>query len=800
MGAVWFWILVLGSCLGQETKLTTFTPTHFDLSTRYTHLKIDEEFRLALAAPLFDVTVPLEHALRRDEIVKNATKLLGSKQSSAVYNPFPPIISIFRFGIQLHTLEFATVDFVVEDPSARDLLHRLLDSLEVHLFHYPADYALWYTKVTAEYVLGSSRTATRAWKRANSILFKAVRELTDTHPNSPCVQPHLFAFNSTMGGYRTVEDVETLNWAITSSESVLIKARSPQCSLFAELLVELGFYLSSTYMSLAVLTPDRLSNEEALSRPRAMSTPVEIKDWKVETDTRSQMNETEQRREDLTSSSEELMAAVRVAQSASRWTHVGLGSIDIESIVSPFFFTTLTWVRHLFQQIGYIITERCPWLVLPESVFSSRGKGNKVELNGHIVSEDDPKSAVSMFRWPLWLQDRSVDFSNTTIVQERVEESNSSCPSSEGYELLPIFHGLWDVLDINLENMSSGHTGSSTDELPRANERTYRTLDALAFEGGLNAEIAAQHGDNSTFLESDFAIIAGPQFQQLQTKGLLIHHEGGAAVEGGRNVVDLNSLRRRGADQLRLNGSVLVIDDVFTPEGLAALRNYSDKSTVFNTKKLNGYSCAFFVNGFLSPLIGQVTFELQEALPNIICGHHLVNAWAYKYSDGESPGINIHSDIAAVNINCWTTEPDAHSDLSSGGMTIWKNTPLWKSSASNDFSPGKVEVEYGKTPRLVQQSGVPKGKTGNSINGFLASSRPEDVIKVGYRVNRCVIFDSYMMHKTDPIRFGRGLKRRRVNYTFLFGLMGGTCQQAFAHEEKRKRFETLYERERTNRD
>ena len=36
--------------------------------------------------------------------------------------------------------------------------------------------------------------------------------------------------------------------------------------------------------------------------------------------------------------------------------------------------------------------------------------------------------------------------------------------------------------------------------------------------------------------------------------------------------------------------------------------------------------------------------------------YRLTNAWGYKYPDGKlADGIGLHSDFAAINVNCWIT-------------------------------------------------------------------------------------------------------------------------------------------------
>jgi hypothetical protein len=41
--------------------------------------------------------------------------------------------------------------------------------------------------------------------------------------------------------------------------------------------------------------------------------------------------------------------------------------------------------------------------------------------------------------------------------------------------------------------------------------------------------------------------------------------------------------------------------------------------------------------------------------------------------------------------------------------------------------------------------------------------------RVPYRANRCVLFDSSLIHITDEIHFRPGYENRRVNVTLLYG-------------------------------
>ena len=42
-------------------------------------------------------------------------------------------------------------------------------------------------------------------------------------------------------------------------------------------------------------------------------------------------------------------------------------------------------------------------------------------------------------------------------------------------------------------------------------------------------------------------------------------------------------------------------------------------------------------------------------------------------------------------------------------------------------------------------------------------------VRVPYKMNRCVLFDSTYFHTTDEIHFKAGYENRRINCTLLFG-------------------------------
>ena len=53
-----------------------------------------------------------------------------------------------------------------------------------------------------------------------------------------------------------------------------------------------------------------------------------------------------------------------------------------------------------------------------------------------------------------------------------------------------------------------------------------------------------------------------------------------------------------------------------------------------------------------------------------------------------------------------------------------------------------------------------------------------DTLRVPYRENRAVLFESRLFHKSDAPEFAPGYKNHRINLTFLYGRHGAPQRQA----------------------
>ena len=219
------------------------------------------------------------------------------------------------------------------------------------------------------------------------------------------------------------------------------------------------------------------------------------------------------------------------------------------------------------------------------------------------------------------------------------------------------------------------------------------------------------------------------------------HIEGGERVDGP--VVNPANRELVAQTWAQSDPKIVVIDNLLTEEGLAALRRFALGSTVWTKPYRQGYLGAFVENGFACPLLAQIAEELREVFPTVVEDHGLVNTWGFKY-DSTLGGIRIHADQAAVNVNFWITPDEANLNPQSGGMVIW-----------DAVAPSDWEIE--------RYNG-----DDDAVRAYLAEVESK-AITVPYRANRAVIFDSDLFHETDRIEFAEGYLNRRINVTMLYG-------------------------------
>lgn len=182
-------------------------------------------------------------------------------------------------------------------------------------------------------------------------------------------------------------------------------------------------------------------------------------------------------------------------------------------------------------------------------------------------------------------------------------------------------------------------------------------------------------------------------------------------------------------------------DDVLKPEVLAALWQSCLRNTFWHHGYASGYVGAYLDDGLGSPLLYQVAADLQAALPEIFTGQHLIYAWAFKCLS-RTLGVALHYDAATVNVNLWLTPTAANVDSQSGGLLLYPQAP------PAHWDLGRYQLSQAQMMALTQD---------------------QQPLTIAYRQNRAVIFDSRLLHASQPVHFGAAHDQQRINLTFLFG-------------------------------
>jgi len=199
----------------------------------------------------------------------------------------------------------------------------------------------------------------------------------------------------------------------------------------------------------------------------------------------------------------------------------------------------------------------------------------------------------------------------------------------------------------------------------------------------------------------------------------------------------------RAIEDKYLSERLVVVDNFLSPEALRALRRFSEEATVWKSYHRHGYVGAIIALGFSPKVLLALSEELRRAMPRVIGDEPLLQAWGFKY-DQRLRGINMHADFAKVNVNFWITPDAACEDPTTGGMVVY-DLPVPKSWTVADYN-----TDPGRLAAYVK----------------LHNAKP---VRVPYRENRCVLFDSSLIHVTDEMRFKPGYENRRVNVTLLYG-------------------------------
>ena len=200
------------------------------------------------------------------------------------------------------------------------------------------------------------------------------------------------------------------------------------------------------------------------------------------------------------------------------------------------------------------------------------------------------------------------------------------------------------------------------------------------------------------------------------------------------------------AEQEYLDGkpSCVVIDDFLSVEAIDSLRRFCLESTIWSTNRYDhGRLGSFFRDGFNCPLLVQIAEELRDAFPRVIGARRVTQIWGYKYATTQ-PALSPHADFAAVNVNFWITPTEANLEPDGGGLVVYDV------EAPKDWDFPTYNRNGAKIRELLEERGA-------------------RAIRIPYRYNRAVFFDSDLFHTTPALRFRSGYENRRINVTVLYG-------------------------------
>ncbi|MEN9670429.1 MAG: hypothetical protein RL018_706 [Pseudomonadota bacterium] len=209
------------------------------------------------------------------------------------------------------------------------------------------------------------------------------------------------------------------------------------------------------------------------------------------------------------------------------------------------------------------------------------------------------------------------------------------------------------------------------------------------------------------------------------------------------NALGQNDFVKIEHDFMHNTTKLVVIDNFLSDEALIQLRTFCEEATVWKRSYPNGYLGSFMASGFCSPVILEIARQLKTAMPHVVGTQDLRQAWGFKY-DQRLGGINLHADFARVNINFWLTPDEACLDNTTGGIVVYDTPP------PEDWSFEKANADS------------------DTIKQYLDAKQAK-MVRVPYKMNRCVLFDSTYFHTTDDIHFKDGYENRRINCTLLFG-------------------------------
>ena len=192
------------------------------------------------------------------------------------------------------------------------------------------------------------------------------------------------------------------------------------------------------------------------------------------------------------------------------------------------------------------------------------------------------------------------------------------------------------------------------------------------------------------------------------------------------------------------SAGAVFFDDLLTPHALAALRRFLLESSIWHDfSHIGGFVASYLEDGLACPLVLQIVDEIRKTFPELLAKHPLSQAWAFKGLEGSS-AVEIHADDAAISLNFWITPTAANLAPDRGGLAVCRTPP------PPDWEMKGYDTDQERIVAFLEQQGA-------------------NTMRVRYRENRAVLFESRLFHASDDPVFDPSYENHRINMTFLFG-------------------------------
>ena len=183
-----------------------------------------------------------------------------------------------------------------------------------------------------------------------------------------------------------------------------------------------------------------------------------------------------------------------------------------------------------------------------------------------------------------------------------------------------------------------------------------------------------------------------------------------------------------------------VLDDFLTPDALAGIRASVAADTRWQFP--HGGSGTEYLPSPASEILLPLAERLRMLLPGLLGALELVDHWALRYHD--ATGLHAHTDTGQLTVNFYLTPDECNLTPGQGGLLLSK-------------------VQRPAEMSLVSYNSAPWS------DAYLARADDGTRIRLPYRCNRAVLFDSRTFHSSDTFRFtDTDNASRRVNVGLIF--------------------------------